>query len=696
MRTIFMPAVKLFNKLNLLMKFLLISAVLLLLLGVATNQYLTSINSYISFNSREVIGAEFSIESKALMVGVLNYRDGIISKKANIDVEVKNIDQTIERLQKLDIKYHNALDNKAAKKEVSVDIENCNNLWAKMKGNSTASEEDLNQFFSYINILHVDISDNSNLTLDPDLDSYYCMDVLMFRSLSLIKNLYDQKILITSIGSETVTAENLKELVVLNTQLSGLSETIQGDMATAIGFNNSKKNKTMASIENEVTQYGVTMGDLIAGIDSYDNATDEKNILDSINAGIETNSSIFDHINAKMTELLNIRVKAYENSKSSLILLLLLAIPVLIYIYVAFMLSITGTIRRINQGLLIISDGDLACSIEVDSKDELGKVGKGINTMVGNLKNMIQTITDTSYKVSTTVEMANSSIIRFDNNIKTISGTIENLSGITEELSAATEDIGTTISLLDESAVNMQGKAKECYLVADNITEKTVVTISSMNIAKRNTESVLEKSEADLAKSLIAVKSVEKIHLLSEAIMQITKQTSLLALNASIEAARAGEAGKGFVVVAEEVKKLSEQSKITATQIQQVVKDISSSVEELSMNSRKIMSYVKTDVIKEYGSVIEYGNDFAKDASQFKGFAESVSNVSDTLTQTVQKLVVTINEISKANTFSATEIQNISSDIIDLKNESGTIVEKINYVADHMLELSKESKKFII
>lgn len=696
MKKIFLPAIRVFNKLNLLLKFLLISAVLLLLLGVAAHQYFSSVNSYITFNSKEVIGAEFAKESKALMMGVLIYRDHSINQNNDLKKEEVAVDQIIERLKVLNKKYNNILDNQDAQKQVSVDVENCDSQWNKLKDSLNKTTEEFDSLFILINTLHLDISDNSNLTLDPDLDSYYCMDVIMFRELSVFKILYDQMILINSINTAAIDESSAKQLIILNTQLSGLTDIILSDMSTAIDFNNSKDMKTLGSIKDEVDQLSELMEGLEKEIDTIDRETDKSQLKKTINSGIETNSKIYDMVNDKLIDLLNIRVGSYESSKTTLIIILVVALPIILYIYIAFMLSITSTIHKINYGLKKISEGDLVSVIDIDTKDELGAVGIGINSMIGKLKNMIHSIADTSYQVGSTVEMVNNSILRFDNNIRTISGTIENLSGITQELSAATEDIGMSMNILDETAVNMQVKAKDCFNIADNINEKTEITINNMKQAKNNTENVLFKSEEELEKSLIAVKSVEKINILSEAIMQITKQTSLLALNASIEAARAGESGKGFMVVADEVKKLSEQSKITAIQIQSVIKDISTSVDELASNSKKIMYYMKTNVINEYSNVIEYGNDFANDAGVFKSFAENVSNISDNLSQVVQKLVVTITEMARANHFSAAEIHNITSDIIGLKDESGMIVEKLNEVTNHITELRNGSKQFII
>lgn len=691
---IFKPAIKLFNKFNLLTKFLLICSVLILLLGLAAKQYLTSVNSYITFNTKEVIGSEFSMESKSLMLNVLMYRDGVNNSLSNLSETEGKIDQAIQGLRALNKKYKSCLDNKASGKVVSVDIENCDQMWQKIKAGKSA--EDFNSMFDLINKLHTDISDNSNLTLDPDLDSYYCMDVVMFRSLSVLKNLYDQKALLEASDFYNIDIATRKSITQLNTQLATLSDTMIGDMQTAFSFNNSKEVKLLAELTTELDQLDVTMTDIEAQIDSLNKITDKSKLTNAIVAAVNANSSAYDNIDKKLYELCKIRVDGYKNNKKTFILILLLAIPILVYIYIAFMISITGSIKKINIGLRRIADKDLTGSLVVESKDELGTVGIGFNHMIENLKKTLNTISDTSSNVSGTVDKVNESIIRFDKKIQTISETIENLSGSTEELSASAEEIEATAVSLDESALSMQEKARECYKVADEINAKTKATINSISAAKDSTEIILRTTQAELEKSLEAVKAVDKIHVLSEAIMQITKQTNLLALNASIEAARAGEAGKGFAIVADEVKKLAEQSNGTASEIQEVVNNIATSVNELTRNSKNLMQFIKTNVIVEYGNVILYGNGFANDAGTFKEFAKSVSSLSDILSESVQTLTGTIGEMARANTFNAAELQNITADVIELKNESGMIVDEIMNVADHMIELEKESQQFTI
>ena len=122
---------------------------------------------------------------------------------------------------------------------------------------------------------------------------------------------------------------------------------------------------------------------------------------------------------------------------------------------------------------------------------------------------------------------------------------------------------------------------------------------------------------AEMKKALEKSREVNKINILTGSILDITEKTNLLSLNAAIEAARAGESGKGFAVVASEIRKLAEDSKDAASKIQSVTIEVIKSVEELASGSEKVLDFIGTQVISDYKTMVNIGEQYYNDAASF-------------------------------------------------------------------------------
>jgi methyl-accepting chemotaxis protein len=238
--------------------------------------------------------------------------------------------------------------------------------------------------------------------------------------------------------------------------------------------------------------------------------------------------------------------------------------------------KIGHNVNTINNELTKMAQGDLTVNLEVKSNDEFEIIAASINQFRGNALDMIKIVKDTSKEV-----LENSTA----------------LSDISSEMAAASET--TTSSLInlerDTSAQREEVEAVNNTLINfGSKIDSTVEAVEGINSnmgridikvkASNNDLFALENSIKDINLAFEDIKQkinglglhLSRVNEISNLINNIADQTNLLALNASIEAARAGEAGRGFTVVAEEIRKLAEQSKSSSESINTLIGKISS------------------------------------------------------------------------------------------------------------------------
>ena len=226
--------------------------------------------------------------------------------------------------------------------------------------------------------------------------------------------------------------------------------------------------------------------------------------------------------------------------------------------------------------------------------------------------------------------------------IEEISATTEELSAGTEKTAASSEEMNTITLEVEKAIKSIASKAQEGAATVSRVSlmseEMKLKAVSS----KQETLDAYGRTKVNLQNAIEQAKAVNQINELSNTILEITSQTNLLALNAAIEAARAGEAGKGFAVVADEIRNLAEDSKSSASRIQEVTNLILSAVNALSASSMDIVEFMVQAITQINASANEGvlgASNIAKKSEVIVQMAENVVNLANKSNEKSQTLI---------------------------------------------------------
>lgn len=363
-----------------------------------------------------------------------------------------------------------------------------------------------------------------------------------------------------------------------------------------------------------------------------------------------------------------------ENEQEIIIfvtVIIVVALILLVSLSVVIARMIVRPIKEVKGLLTKAENGDFTVKGSYQSKDEIGELTTSFNNMTNTLQSVFTTVQDSSQQVASASEQ---------------------LSASAEQNSKASEHITLTVQELASGSDKQVDKVEDSSKV---ITEITNHTKTIADHTEKITKDVLHASEMSLEGNR-AIKKVneqmnsiyENVNSLSEAIKglndrsneigQITNvitgisaQTNLLALNAAIEAARAGEHGKGFAVVADEVRKLAEESTSSTEKIAQLIQLIQSDTD----NTIQTMKKAAEEVYSGLNVVHVAGDSFQKIELAVNGVVSQIEDISESLKKLANGTDI-VNE----------SIQNVS----DVAKESAMITQNISAATEEQLASMEE------
>ncbi len=404
---------------------------------------------------------------------------------------------------------------------------------------------------------------------------------------------------------------------------------------------------------------------------------------DIMNAYIKGMQDLSEYREEKANQL---KVENDRQSTSSRMLFVInLSAAVLIGIILTILIirAIRKPLDRLTKHLGIIATGDF--SIPVDEKllkarDELGDISRAVNTMQTSVQDIIKAVIAETKKLNESANSSNRNVTELSENITYTSATIQQLSAGFEETAASTEEMSATTTEIESAIESIAGKAQEGALSANEISRNANELKDSAMKSQEEAFSIRQGIDTRMGMAIEKSKEVQRIQALSDSILQISSQTNLLALNAAIEAARAGEAGKGFSVVAEEIRKLAEESKAAVNEIHHTIRIVFEAVKTLSETSGETMEFVDMHVVDGYRKLVEAGENYDKDAAFIEDMVSDLSATSEELLASMKSVTDSINGISKAADESAAGISDMAEKVARISEMAGEVKSESNNV----------------
>ncbi|MTV48746.1 HAMP domain-containing protein [Heliobacillus mobilis] len=672
MLLIFSPAISLLDRMKYVHKFILI-ALLLLLPASYTMYKLFDITNraVIEFAQNENKGVEYIKRVNGLLKDVLQQRNMIVQVQISKSIpgdQWKQGQESIERsIAAVDAVEH-LYGGEIESKEKWDDIKR---QWNEIKGKLPDLEGDsdferYNEFVVHIVSLIAFVGDKSNLILDPDLDTYYLMDGLVLKLPNLMNSLsqaYREAVTISNVNKNS--HEDKIPLILVTERCKNLLEGNNSDLDVSVRENSSLENP-ISSSKKEYTQAITDYLKLLKAIGEKEGNNISTDALgqaiqksqDSLNRLYETEAQLLD-------DLLHKRVDKAERKKYLALGInagcFLLAFYVFIALYKSLMMSVTALADAGRR----LGEGNLTTRVDLEARDEMQLIGASFNQMAETLDHIIQknmAIADkvafSAASLSAAVEETGVATQKISESTWLIADGAKTQLLDTRETSSIMEKISDEVRLITEKAGSVADSA-QCAVEQGEEGKKVVTTsIHQMESIAGHVDRLAE----DL--KLLEEKS-KAIGQITELITGIAVQTNLLALNAAIEAARAGEQGRGFSVVAEEVRKLAEQSAESTNRISGMITETMDEIHRAVGAMKSVMQEVNRgrDVSRQTGrifnEIIERLQPVSKQIQQMREYTHTISGEMEQVNEVLGRTQRIANEfaLSSQSTAAGTEEQ---------------------------------------
>ncbi len=553
------PGVRFFRSVGFRAKAMVISLAFLAPIAFLSWQYFSDKAAAIDFSAKERVGVAFLQEAMPAMQALqrqrmLSTREAVLGSPPPELAEARaKADAALKRLAAAQALHGGVLETAKAHAKL---LESVAALPAASVGAEKVFAAHSGVLAAMLDLLSTTV-DNSNLALDPDLDTYYLMEAGAVALPALIEATGKMRGLAAAVATAGAQASPEMRAGVNRQEVTG--DIADDRFGTALAKVATLHPEFIKKLEVDAARQAVhKFHDLMRSTDSADT------IAAAGTLAVDGLYTLQARVMTELDVLLQARVASLNWSRGATGLVLLLGLAMALYLFIAFQKVLSGGLKEVAFHIDAMRDGDLTTRPEALGKDEVA----GLMTTLLQMQDSLRRI------------------------VTQVRGASDNIVHSSSEIAAGAYDLS---SRTEQSAANLEESASAMEQLSSTVRETAANALDASRLAGENTR-VAERG-GQIIGTMVA--TMAGIHASSSKIGEITStidgiafQTNILALNAAVAAARAGEAGRGFAVVAAEVRALAQRSASAAREIKSL---ITASVEQVASGS---------EVVRQAGATI--------------------------------------------------------------------------------------------